>query len=139
MLVHKLASMQREQGENEERGRPLQMGRLNKQENKDCLGCTPRILKGEQVALTGFSHIQQPDCLNNTLLPQGCVLGTVPAMGRASTSYIPRTEEEVRSHGFSSPVSQWSVLLMPPSNSFSGRQSQLAVIMYQLRLFPFVF
>lgn len=92
MFVHNLAPKQRGQ-ESEERGRPLQTGRLNKQGNKACLGYVPaRILKVVREALTGFGHMQHPAGLNNTLLSQDCGLGTVQAMGTEGRSYIPRTE-----------------------------------------------
>ena len=42
-----------------------------------------RILKDYIVALTGFGHITSTDDLNNTLLSQGCGLGTAPTVGVA--------------------------------------------------------
>ena len=45
-------------------------------------------------AFTGFSHVYHPDGLSNALLPQGCVLGTAPTVGRVGRVYIPRDDEE---------------------------------------------
>ena len=59
------------------------------------LGVPARILKVDREALTGYSHIQHPDGLHNTLFSQGCVLATVSAMGTVGRSYMPRAEEEV--------------------------------------------
>ena len=49
------------------------------------------ILKFYIEALTGFSHINHPDCLNTTSLSQECVLGTAPSVGMVGRIYIPRT------------------------------------------------
>ena len=88
-------------------------GRFNKQGNwhtrlilgsrKRCRFQHPptRILKAYIETLTGFSHVFSPDGLNNTLLPQGCVLEKGPTMrmgnGGQDILYFPRTREGVRS------------------------------------------
>ena len=51
------------------------------------------ILKVYIEALTGFSPVYSPDGLNNTLLLQGRVLETAPAMGMVGGIRIPRTRE----------------------------------------------
>lgn len=48
-------------------------------------------------ALPGFRHVYHPDGLNNTLIPQDCVLETAPSVGMAGGMYIPRVWERVRS------------------------------------------
>ena len=51
-----------------------------------------RILKVYIKALTGFSHIYRSDCLNNTLLSQGCILEMAPFVRTVGGTYIPRME-----------------------------------------------
>ena len=53
-----------------------------------------RILKVYIEALTGFSHIFNPDSLNNTLLSQGCILGVSPTVGMVGGMCIPRAGEQ---------------------------------------------
>lgn len=81
--------------------------------------CTPtptRILEVFREVLTGFSHIYCPDGLNNALLSQGCDLERAPAVGRVGGTYIPRTEEGMRSLPLPRSHSQINVLSMTSSN-----------------------
>ena len=84
-----------EQGEMEERGSHSRWvgGQGNKQTNlhmRLVLGSSKmsrslhppaRICKVYAEALAGFSHISSPDGVDNTLLSQGCVLGTALIVG----------------------------------------------------------
>lgn len=69
------------------------------------------VLKVYREDLTGFSHIDCPEGLNKTLLPQGCALGTAPSVGTMGRAYIPRTGEGPRS------------LQLPWSSSWVNHQS----------------
>lgn len=83
-------------------------GRFSKQENLHMRlalnGCKTsrslhmpvRILKVYIKAFIGFSHVFSPDSLN-ILLSQGYVLETAPSVGMVGGTYIPRTEEGVKS------------------------------------------
>lgn len=55
----------------------------------------------------GFSHVFSPECLNNTLLTQGCVLERYLNVGRVDKTHIPRTGQGVRSLWLSLQVSWW--------------------------------
>lgn len=44
----------------------------------------------------GFGHIHRPDGLNNTLLSQGCVLGTAPTVGVVGRVGTPSIREGMR-------------------------------------------
>lgn len=60
---------------------------------------TDQNLKGFYRGLSwvaGLSHIHHADCLNNTLVSQGHVLGIVPTVGMVGRKYILKTGEEVR-------------------------------------------
>ena len=52
-----------------------------------------RILKVYIEVLTGFSHVFNPDGLNNTFLSKSCVLGMAPTVGTAGIACILRTGE----------------------------------------------
>ena len=51
------------------------------------------VLNVYRETSVGFNQVFSSDGLNNTLLPQGCVLGTAPSVGTVDRVYIPRTEE----------------------------------------------
>lgn len=84
-------------------------GSFNKQENlhrrlilSECkisrsLYLPARNLNIYTDALTGLSHIIQPDSLNNTLLSQGFTLEMSPSVGIMGKTHIPRTGEGLRS------------------------------------------
>lgn len=128
LLVCKLAPVHRGQGENRGRGRLFQIGsgRFNKGTylrglswavpDGRSLPPSARILKVIE-ALTGFNHVFSRVGLGNTLLAQGCMLEMAVSMGIVSSTYIPRTEEGVRSlllPGSNSPVNRWSLPLRDP-------------------------
>lgn len=89
------------QGKTEEKGRPLQTGRVGLTSKgtyiqilslaaSGSLHLSARILKVYIETLMGFSHIFSPDGLNNTLLFQGCILETALVMRTVCRMYIPR-------------------------------------------------
>lgn len=103
LLVHNPAPICGGQGETEERGRPLQIGLWEVQYARELHrrlvllgGCKmsrsphfpTKILKVSIEALTGFGHVFSPDGLN-TLLSQGCILGTAPTLGTVRGRSMP--------------------------------------------------
>ena len=74
------------------------MGLISSGTYKSCLGCCkmnrslpldPRILQVSIEALPLLSHMYYPGLLNNTLLSQGCIIGT----GSCEQNAHPRTGE----------------------------------------------
>ena len=55
-----------------------------------------RILKVYREVLTGSSHVNSPDGLNNTFLSQGYIFGIAPTVRTVGRVYIPRAGEVVR-------------------------------------------
>lgn len=93
----------------EERGRPLQIGRLQFKPAREFTRIVlddlktsrsphwpARILRVYTENLTVFSHVCSSDGLNHTLLSQNCILGTATSMGTVGRKYIPRIGEDVR-------------------------------------------
>ena len=86
--------------------------------------------------LMGISHVFSPECLNNTLLTQGCVLERYASVGTVDRTHILRTGEEGRHHSCPGPagrltgghvfsmISSNNVLLtLPTQQQASGLQN----------------
>lgn len=114
-------------------------GRFNEQRNlhEACQGSpkrirysyTPaRILKPQREDLTEFSHLSGPDSLSNTVLSQGCNLGSISYCGNSGQSAHSKTGRGAK------PLSAWiyflagsHILSMTPSNSFNSPPQSLAL------------
>lgn len=96
--------------------------------------------------LTGFSHVYHPDGLLTTLLPQGCILGTVPSVELAGGTRIPRTRDGMRCPvsqlpdqpiamcSWWTPPSPWLLLKshMPPSSAVCPEWSARGFLIWLL-------